>query len=55
MNELIEWLTGIPVICLIGLCYAFAILLLPIGQLIEYKMLCKKCGKEEADEIMRRF
>lgn len=31
-----------------------AILLLPIGQWIEYKRDCKKYGKKTADEIRRR-
>lgn len=32
-----------------------AILLLPIGQWIEYKRDCKKYGKSQADEIWRRM
>ena len=35
--------------------WAGALLLLPIGQWIEYKMDCKKYGKEQADEIWRRM
>ena len=31
-----------------------AILLLPIGQWIEYKRDCKRYGKSQADEISRR-
>lgn len=32
-----------------------AILLLPFGQWIEYKRLCKRYGKEQANEIWRRW
>ena len=32
-----------------------AFLLLPLGQWIDYKMDCKKYGKETADEIRRRW
>lgn len=32
-----------------------AILLLPLGQWIEYKRLCKRYGKEQANEIWRRW
>ena len=35
--------------------WAGAILLLPIGQWIEYKRDCKKHGKDVADEIWRRM
>ena len=37
----------------IGWCIAF--LMLPIGQWIDYKRDCKKHGKRQADEIMRRW
>lgn len=32
-----------------------AILLLPIGQWIDYKRDCKKYGKDQADEIWKRM
>lgn len=37
----------------LGWCIAF--LLLPIAQWIDYKRDCKKHGKEQADEIRRRW
>ena len=35
--------------------WAGAILLLPLGQWIDYKHDCKKYGKKTADEIWRRM
>ena len=43
------------VFMLLGIGYVGAILLLPVGQWIEYKKDCKKHGKEQADEIWRRM
>ena len=53
--EITVWLESIPVICLIGLCYGLAFLLLPIGQFVEYRIWVKKYGKEMADELARRY
>ena len=39
----------------LGIAYVGAILLLPIWQWVEYKKDCKKHGKEQADEILRRM
>ena len=39
----------------LGIGYAGAFLLLPIGQWVSYKMDCKKYGKQQADEIWRRM
>lgn len=55
LNEVVTWLESIPTICLIGLCYCVAIILLPIGQWMEYKVWVKKYGKEIADELARRY
>ena len=55
MNEIFDYLIEIPVPCLIGLCYAVAILFVPLAQFIEYKRDCKKHGKEQANEIWRRM
>lgn len=55
MIDIIDWLIEIPVICKIGLCYAIAVLLLPLAQWIEYRYDVKKYGKEYADEIARRY
>ena len=35
--------------------WAGALLLLPVGQWIDYKKDCKKHGKEQADEIWKRM
>ena len=43
------------VFMLLGIAWAGAILLLPVGQWIAYKQDCKKYGKEQADEIWRRM
>lgn len=43
------------VFMLLGIAWGSAILLLPIGQWIEYKKDCKKYGKELADEIWKRM
>ena len=43
------------VLTLLAIAWAGAILLLPIGQWVEYKKDCKKHGKEQADEIWRRM
>jgi len=43
------------VLTLLAIAWVGAILLLPIGQLVEYKKDCKKYGKEQADEIWRRM
>ena len=51
-------ITGSPLLDalgFVGIAYAGAILLLPIGQWIEYKQDCRKYGKEQADEIWRRM
>ena len=53
--HIVEFLQGLPIICLIGLIYGVAFLLLPIAQWIDYKLMCKKYGRDEADEIMRRY
>lgn len=37
------------------LCFPIAFLLVPIAQWIEYKLDCKKYGKEQADEIWKRM
>lgn len=51
----VEFLESIPVICRIGLLYGIAICLLPLGQFIMYRSWVKKYGKEEADEMARRW
>ena len=43
------------VLTLLAIAWASAILLLPVGQWIDYKKDCKKHGKELADEIWRRM
>ena len=53
--DFIEWLIEIPVICKIGLCFAVALLLLPLAQWFNYRLWVKKYGKEEADEIAKRY
>jgi len=53
--RIVEYLQGLPVICLIGLIYGVAFLLLPIAQWIDYKLMCKKYGRDKADEIMRMY
>ena len=45
----------IDTLALLGIAWAGAILLLPVGQWIAYKRDCKKHGKEQADEIWRRM
>ena len=55
MNDILEWLQRIPIVCLIGLLYFIAFLLLPICQLLRFKYWVKKYGKEEATEIARRY
>ena len=42
-------------IAFVGIGWATAILLLPIGQWLSYKRDCKKYGEEQADEIWRRM
>lgn len=39
----------------LGIAWAGAILLLPVGQWVEYKRDCRKYGKKQADEIWRRM
>lgn len=46
--------TLLDAIALVALGWAGALLLLPVGQWIDYKKDCKKHGKEQADEIRRR-
>lgn len=46
-------LTDVLALLAIGGCGA--ILMLPIAQWIDYKRDCKKHGKEQADEIRRRW
>lgn len=43
------------VLMLLTIAWGGAILLLPIGQWVEYKRDCRKYGKEQADEIWRRM
>lgn len=43
------------VLTLLAVAWVGAILLLPIGQWIDYKRDCKKHGKEQSDEIWRRM
>ncbi len=45
----------IDTLAFIAIGWVGAILLLPVGQWIEYKKDCKKHGKEQADEIWRRM
>ena len=45
----------LDVFTLLGIGYAGALLLIPLGQWISYKRDCKKHGKEQADEIWRRM
>ena len=45
----------IDALAFVGIGWAVAFLLLPIGQWICYKRDCKKYGKELADEIWRRM
>lgn len=52
---MIEYLMDMPIVCLLGLIYCAAFLLLLIAQWIDYKLMYKKYGKEEADEIIRRY
>lgn len=42
-------------IAFVILCWAGAIIFLPLAQWIDYKSDCKKYGKEEADDIWRRM
>lgn len=43
------------VLTILAIAWTGAILLLPVGQWIDYKKDCKKYGKEWADEIRRRW
>ena len=43
------------VLTILAIAWAGAILLLPIGQWVEYKRDCKKYGKKLADEIWKRM
>ena len=43
------------VLMLLAIAWVVTILLLPVGQWVEYKKDCKKYGKEQADEIWRRM
>ena len=52
---LVEYLLSIPTICLIGLLFGIAFMLLPIARRIEYRVLVKKYGKDCADEFVRRL
>ena len=45
----------IDAIAFVGIGWAVAFLLLPIGQWISYKRDCKKYGKKQADEIWKRM
>ena len=38
-----------------AICVAIAFFGVLIAQRIDYKVMCKKYGKEEADEIMKRW
>ena len=51
----IDWLQSIPVVCLIWLLYGVAFLLVPLFQWIGYRSWVKQYGKEEADEMARRY
>lgn len=55
VESIIDFLIEIPVICLIGLMYGVAFLLLPLAQWIDYKRDVRKYGEEYADEIARRY
>ena len=43
------------VLTLLAIAWVGAILLLPVGQWVEYKKDCRKYGKEQTDEIWRRM
>ena len=45
VESIIDFLIEIPVICLIGLMYGVAFLLLPLAQWIDYKRDVRKYGK----------
>ena len=45
----------IDAIAFVGIGWAVAFLLLPIGQWISYKRDCKKYGKKQADDIWKRM
>ena len=45
----------LDVIAFLTICWAGAIILVPISQWFEYKRDCKKYGKEQAYEIWRRM
>lgn len=55
ITAVVEYLQTIPVICLIGLLYGIAFLILPVAQWIEYHAWVKKYGKDYADELARRW
>lgn len=55
MADFVAFMEEIPVVCLLGLIWGAALMLLPIAQWIDYKLTCKKYGKEEADEMFRRM
>ena len=45
----------IDALAFVAIGWTGAFLLLPLGQLIDYKRDCKKHGKKQADEIWRRM
>lgn len=52
---MIDFLFSLPWWSFPFLGLAVAIIIVPVGQLIDYKHDCKKYGKEIADEIARRY
>lgn len=59
MNELFNFIDKLydsfGVIGVIGLMWAIAFVFVPIIQIIEYHIDCKKYGKEYTDEMYRRM
>lgn len=46
---------SLDVLALLAIGWSWAVLLLPVGRWIGYKMDCRKHGKKQADEIWRRM
>jgi len=55
MEILDESILGIPVPLILVAVILVLVVCVPLAQWIDYRRNCKKYGKEEADEIRRRY
>lgn len=57
LDSFMFWYGSSPfnVVLVIGLMWGIAFILVPIVQIIQYHIDCKKYGKEYTDELYRRM